>query len=480
MNHKMVRYIIGMILASEAAFMLLPVLICLFYGEYQTVPAFLYSMAATAVAALLLGIRKPENDTIFSKESFVSVSLGWILISVFGALPFCFSGAIPNLVDCIFETVSGFTTTGATIIDSVEILPKGILFWRAFTHWIGGMGVLVFLLILTQLSEGHSMYIMRAEVPGPSVGKLTPKARSNSLILYGIYTALTVIEAVILVAEGLPVFDSVTTAMSTAGTGGFGVRDAGIVVYGAAAEWTVGLFELLFGVNFNLYFLLLVRRFKQAFASEELKVYLGIIAVTTIAIACNVTPYYGTFAEAVRKAFFQVVSTITTTGFSGVSFMEWPMFSKTIILFLLFTGACAGSTAGGIKMSRLIITSKILYSSAHQMAHPHEVYSIKFEDKQVDKETRSFITIYMTTFFALLFLVTFIVMSCGYDLETSFTSVLSCFNNVGPAMGLIGHSGNYNFFSPLIKILLSMMMLIGRLEIFPILILFMPSTWKKH
>lgn len=480
MNHKMVRYIIGMILGSETVFMVLPLLVCLVYGEYSTALSFLYSMAASGAAALLFGIKRPENDMIFSKESFVSVALGWILISIFGALPFYFSGSIPHFVDCIFETVSGFTTTGATIIDSVEILPKGILFWRAFTHWIGGMGVLVFLLILTQLSEGHSMYIMRAEVPGPSVGKLTPKARSNSLILYGIYTALTVVEALFLLAEGLPVFDAVTTAMSTAGTGGFGVRDAGIVVYGAAAEWTVAIFEVLFGVNFNLYFLLLVRRFAQAFASEELKVYAGIITVSTLAIAVNVTSYYGTFGEAVRKAFFQVASTITTTGFSGVSFMEWPAFSKTIVLILLFTGACAGSTAGGIKLSRLIIVAKILYESARQLAHPHEVYSIKFEGKQVDKETRSFITVYMTTFFALLFLAVFVVMFRGYDLETSFSSVLSCFNNVGPAFGLIGHSGNYNLFNSFTKVLLSMMMLIGRLEIFPILLLFMPSTWKKH
>lgn len=480
MNYKMIRYIVAMILGSETVFMVLPLLVCLLYGEYSTALSFFYSMAASGAAALIFGIKKPENDMIFSKESFVSVSLGWILISIFGALPFYFCGSVPNFIDCIFETVSGFTTTGATIIDSVEILPKGILFWRAFTHWIGGMGVLVFLLILTQLSEGHSMYIMRAEVPGPSVGKLTPKARSNSMILYGIYTALTVIEAVILLAEGLPVFDAVTTAMSTAGTGGFGVRDAGIVVYGAAAEWTVALFELLFGINFNLYFLILVRRFSQAFASEELKVYAGIIAFSTLAIAIDVTAYYGTFGEAIRKAFFQVASTITTTGFSGVSFMEWPTFSKTIILILLFTGACAGSTAGGIKLSRLIIAAKILYESAHQLAHPREVYSVKFEGKQVDKETRSFVTIYMTTFFMLLFAVVFVVMLQGYDFETSFSSVLSCFNNVGPAFGQIGHGGNYNLFNPFTKVLLSVMMLVGRLEIFPILILFMPSTWKKH
>ena len=461
--------------------MVLPIFVCLCFRDYHDIMPFVYSIGLTLLAAVILGIKKPKNDVVFARESFISVSLGWLLLSFFGALPFYISGSIPNIIDCIFETVSGFTTTGATILNTVETLPKSILFWRAFTHWIGGMGVLVFLLMLTQISEGNAMYIMRAEVPGPSVGKLAPRMRSNSLILYGIYTALTVLEAVILTIEGQSVFDAVTNAMSTAGTGGFSVRDMGIAAYGSpAVEWTIAVFMLLFGINFNLYYLILFGRIKQVFASEELKVYTGIIAAATLTVGINVMNYYGSFGDSIRKAFFQVTSVISTTGFSNVEFMNWPQLSRAVILVLLFTGACAGSTAGGIKISRIIIMAKVVYRSIHQLAHPHEVSCIKFEGKVVDRETRSFVCTYMTTFFVILFLSTFAVMFQGHDFETSFSAMLSCFNNVGPALGLVGHSGNYNIFNDGIKLFMSLIMLVGRLEIFPMLILFMPSTWEKH
>ncbi len=461
--------------------MVLPIFVCLCFRDYHDIMPFVYSIGLTLLAAVVLGIKKPKNDVVFARESFISVSLGWLLLSFFGALPFYISGSIPNIIDCIFETVSGFTTTGATILNTVETLPKSILFWRAFTHWIGGMGVLVFLLMLTQISEGNAMYIMRAEVPGPSVGKLAPRMRSNSLILYGIYTALTVLEAVILTIEGQSVFDAVTNAMSTAGTGGFSVRDMGIAAYGSpAVEWTIAVFMLLFGINFNLYYLILFGRIKQVFASEELKVYTGIIAAATLTVGINVMNYYGSFGDSIRKAFFQVTSVISTTGFSNVEFMNWPQLSRAVILVLLFTGACAGSTAGGIKISRIIIMAKVVYRSIHQLAHPHEVSCIKFEGKVVDRETRSFVCTYMTTFFVILFLSTFAVMFQGHDFETSFSAMLSCFNNVGPALGLVGHSGNYNIFNDGIKLFMSLIMLVGRLEIFPMLILFMPSTWEKH
>ena len=461
--------------------MVLPIFVCLCFRDYHDIMPFVYSIGLTLLAAVVLGIKKPKNDVVFARESFISVSLGWLLLSFFGALPFYISGSIPNIIDCIFETVSGFTTTGATILNTVETLPKSILFWRAFTHWIGGMGVLVFLLMLTQISEGNAMYIMRAEVPGPSVGKLAPRMRSNSLILYGIYTALTVLEAVILTIEGQSVFDAVTNAMSTAGTGGFSVRDMGIAAYGSpAVEWTIAVFMLLFGINFNLYYLILFGRIKQVFASEELKVYTGIIATATLTVGINVMNYYGSFGDSIRKAFFQVTSVISTTGFSNVEFMNWPQLSRAVILVLLFTGACAGSTAGGIKISRIIIMAKVVYRSIHQLAHPHEVSCIKFEGKVVDRETRSFVCTYMTTFFVILFLSTFAVMFQGHDFETSFSAMLSCFNNVGPALGLVGHSGNYNIFNDGIKLFMSLIMLVGRLEIFPMLILFMPSTWEKH
>lgn len=461
--------------------MVLPIFICLCFRDYRDIMPFVCSIGLTLLAAVVLGIKKPKNDVVFARESFISVSLGWLLLSFFGALPFYISGSIPNIIDCIFETVSGFTTTGATILNTVETLPKSILFWRAFTHWIGGMGVLVFLLMLTQISEGNAMYIMRAEVPGPSVGKLAPRMRSNSLILYGIYTALTVLEAVILTIEGQSVFDAVTNAMSTAGTGGFSVRDMGIAAYGSpAVEWTIAVFMLLFGINFNLYYLILFGRIKQVFASEELRVYTGIIAAATLTVGINVMNYYGSFGDSIRKAFFQVTSVISTTGFSNVEFMNWPQLSRAVILVLLFTGACAGSTAGGIKISRIIIMAKVVYRSIHQLAHPHEVSCIKFEGKVVDRETRSFVCTYMTTFFVILFLSTFVTMFQGHDFETSFSAMLSCFNNVGPALGLVGHSGNYNIFGGGTKLLMSLIMLVGRLEIFPMLILFMPSTWEKH
>lgn len=461
--------------------MVLPIFLCLCFRDYHDIMPFVYSIGLTLLAAVVLGIKKPKNDVVFARESFISVSLGWLLLSFFGALPFYISGSIPNIIDCFFETVSGFTTTGATILNTVETLPKSILFWRAFTHWIGGMGVLVFLLMLTQISEGNAMYIMRAEVPGPSVGKLAPRMRSNSLILYGIYTALTVLEAVILTIEGQSVFDAVTNAMSTAGTGGFSVRDMGIAAYGSPAmEWTIAVFMLLFGINFNLYYLILFGRIKQVFASEELRVYTGIIAAATLTVGINVVNYYGSFGDSIRKAFFQVTSVISTTGFSNVEFMNWPQLSRAVILVLLFTGACAGSTAGGIKISRIIIMAKVVYRSIHQLAHPHEVSCIKFEGKVVDRETRSFVCTYMTTFFVILFLSTFVTMFQGHDFETSFSAMLSCFNNVGPALGLVGHSGNYNIFGGGTKLLMSLIMLVGRLEIFPMLILFMPSTWEKH
>lgn len=461
--------------------MVLPIFLCLCFRDYHDIMPFVYSIGLTLLAAVVLGIKKPKDDVVFARESFISVSLGWLLLSFFGALPFYISGSIPNIIDCFFETVSGFTTTGATILNTVETLPKSILFWRAFTHWIGGMGVLVFLLMLTQISEGNAMYIMRAEVPGPSVGKLAPRMRSNSLILYGIYTALTVLEAVILTIEGLSVFDAVTTAMSTAGTGGFSVRDMGIAAYDSpAVEWTIAVFMLLFGINFNLYYLILFGRIKQVFASEELRVYTGIIAAATLTVGINVMNYYGSFGDSIRKAFFQVTSVISTTGFSNVEFMNWPQLSRAVILVLLFTGACAGSTAGGIKISRIIIMAKVVYRSIHQLAHPHEVSCIKFEGKVVDRETRSFVCTYMTTFFVILFLSTFVTMFQGHDFETSFSAILSCFNNVGPALGLVGHSGNYNIFGGGTKLLMSLIMLVGRLEIFPMLILFMPSTWEKH
>ncbi|MBQ5356607.1 MAG: TrkH family potassium uptake protein, partial [Oscillospiraceae bacterium] len=419
MNYKMIRYIIGMILIAESAFMVLPMLVSVFYKEYDVLMPFVYSILAALAAGILFGLKKPKNDLVFARESYIAVAAGWIFVSFFGAMPFYLSGAIPSLIDALFETVSGFTTTGATILADVETLPKGILFWRAFTHWIGGMGIIMFLLMLTQFSEGHSLYIMRAEVPGPTVGKIAPKSSSNSLILYGIYSGLTIIEAILLLFGGMGVFDAVTTAMSTAGTGGFSVRNAGIAAYESAyIEWVVAIFMLIFGVNFNLYYLMLLRRFKIAFKSEELRVFLAIVAVCTVVMGISSAEYYGNFGVAVRKAFFQTTATISTTGFGGVEFMNWPALCHSIVLILLFMGACAGSTAGGLKLSRIIMTFKMLRKESHRLAHPHEVTTIKFEGKIIDKETRSFIMVYMSAFLAVLAVSSIAVMMMGHDYET--------------------------------------------------------------
>ncbi len=470
-----------MILMAESVFMILPLIVSVIYGEFDVIMPFVYSIMATFCVAAFFGLKKPKNDLVFARESYIAVAAGWIFVSFFGAMPFYLSGSIPSLIDAFFETVSGFTTTGATILEDVEILPKGILFWRAFTHWIGGMGIIMFLLMLTQFSEGHSLYIMRAEVPGPTVGKIAPKSSSNALILYGIYTGLTVIEAVLLLFGGIGVFDAVTTAMSTAGTGGFSVRNAGIAAYESAyVEWVVGFFMIVFGVNFNLYYLMLLRRFKIVFKSEELRVFLAIVAVSTVIMGINATEYYGDFGVAIRKAFFQTGAIISTTGFGGVEFMNWPMLCHSVILVLLFTGACAGSTAGGIKISRIIMMFKMLRKESHRLAHPHEITTIKFEGKIVDKETRSFIMVYISAFFAILAVASIVIMMMGHDYETSFSAVLSCFNNVGPALGEVGHGGVYNMFGVIEKLFLSLLMLTGRLEIFPMLILFMPSTWRRH
>ena len=481
MNYKMIRYIIGMILMAESVFMILPLLVSVIYGEFDVIMPFVYSIMATFCVAAFFGLKKPKNDLVFARESYIAVAAGWIFVSFFGAMPFYLSGSIPSLIDAFFETVSGFTTTGATILEDVEILPKGILFWRAFTHWIGGMGIIMFLLMLTQFSEGHSLYIMRAEVPGPTVGKIAPKSSSNAHILYGIYSGLTILETILLIFSGMGVFDAVTTAMSTAGTGGFSVRNVGIAAYESAyVEWVVGFFMIVFGVNFNLYYLMLLRRFKIVFKSEELRVFLAIVAVSTVIMGINATEYYGDFGVAIRKAFFQTGAIISTTGFGGVEFMNWPMLCHSVILVLLFTGACAGSTAGGIKISRIIMMFKMLRKESHRLAHPHEITTIKFEGKIVDKETRSFIMVYISAFFAILAVASIVIMMMRHDYETSFSAVLSCLNNVGPALGEVGHGGVYNMFGVIEKLFLSLLMLTGRLEIFPMLILFMPSTWRRH
>jgi len=356
-----------------------------------------------------------------------------------------------------------------------------ILFWRSFTHWIGGMGVLVFVMAIVSLSDGHSMYLMRAEVPGPSVGKLTPKSKSTAVILYAIYGGMTLLEIIFLVCGGMPLFDSIIHTMGTAGTGGFSMKNLSVGAYNNAyIDWVIAIFMVLFGVNFNLYYLIIIKQFKQALHSEELRVYLGLYAAAVALVTVNIMPLYNTFSNALRYAAFQVSSVMTTTGFSTADFDLWPNFSRTLLVFMMVIGACAGSTAGGLKVSRVIILVKSLVRSMDQMLHPHKVKSIKFEGRPVDNETRHGAAIYCTAYMFITVLATLMISVDGYDLETSLTAVVACFNNIGPGIGAVGPMGNYSIFSGFSKLVLSISMLLGRLEIFPLIMLFSPSIWRRN
>ena len=474
----MICRVLGLILLCLTALLVLPTVAGLCYGE--GVSHFLITMALSGTLGFLLTRVRPYSDVIYAKDGFVVVSLGWILMSMIGALPFVLSGDIPNYIDALFETVSGFTTTGASILEDVEGLSRGCMFWRSFTHWIGGMGVLVFILAVLPMSGEHSMHIMRAEVPGPTVGKLVPRARQTAKILYLIYVAMTVLEMLLLLLGGMSFYDALLHAFATAGTGGFSTRAASIAAFDSLyLEMVIAVFMVLFGVNFNLYFLLLIGRWKDALKSEELHWYLGIIAASVMAIALGISKMYGGFAAGLRHAFFYVASITSSTGFGTVDFVTWPEYCKWIIVMLMFCGACAGSTGGGIKTSRVIILFKNVACEIRQMIHPRTVTRVQLDGKRVDAAGLKAVSTFFTSFMLLLITGSFLVSLDGYDMATNFSAVLSSLSNIGPGMSLIGPTGNYNIFSYGSKLVLTVMMLIGRLEIFPILILFSPSTWKK-
>lgn len=480
MNKQMIKYILSVILRTEAALMLLPAIVAVIYKE-SSVWSFVIAAVITVVASFVLARKKPDNDVIFAREGFLVVALAWIVLSVFGAIPFVVSGAIPDPIDALFETVSGFSTTGSTVLSDVECLPKGILFWREFTHWIGGMGVLVFVLAIVSLSDGRSMYLMRAEMPGPSVGKLTPKSRSTSLILYGIYTALTVALMIFLFAGGMPLYDSIIHAVGTAGTGGFSIKNASIGAYDSAyIDWVITIFMLLFGINFNLYYLFIIKRFKQALKSEELYIFLGLFAVVTLVSSINILPIYENFGEALRRSAFHVASLMSTTGFSTTDYGQWPNFTKALLIFVMMIGGCAGSTSGGLKTSRIVIMVKSLFRSMDQMVHPHKIKVVHFEGRPVDSDLRHSITTYLTTYMGLLVISTLVLTAGNFDFETSLTTAISCLGNVGPYFGTIGPMGNCSVFNGFEKLFLSLCMLVGRLEIFPMILLFSPAVWRKN
>lgn len=478
MNYKMIGYVLSKVLMIEAGLMILPLLCSIIYGE-SVAWAFLLTMVLLNITAVIMGYKQPKNTVIYAKEGFVIVALAWVLMSAFGTIPFVVTGTIPNPIDAFFEVVSGFTTTGASILTDIEVVSKGLLFWRSFTHWIGGMGVLVFILAILPLSKNNNMHIMRAEVPGPSVGKLVPKMRDTAVILYKIYLAMTIIEIIILCICGMPLFDSILHSFGTAGTGGFGIKNSSIGYYNSPIiDVVIGTFMILFGINFNIFYYILIGKHRDAFGSEELRCYLGIILVAVVLIAINITPYYGSILEALRYAYFQVASIITTTGYSTVNYDLWPEFSKTVIILLMFTGACAGSTGGGIKIGRIITLVKQQIKEIYRMVHPRTVTALRLDGKSVDKDMLIGIQVFFVMFMFILVLGTLLISLDGYDFTTNFTAVLSCISNIGPGLNLVGPAANFSLFSDLSTFILSFIMLAGRLELFPLLILFIPSLYK--
>lgn len=479
MNYKMVLKTVGRLLLAEAALLCLPLLVSLYYKE-NLFHIYLTVIGLLICSGVLMNLPKPQKRTIYAREGFAIVSLSWIFLSFFGALPFFFSGAIPSFINALFETVSGFTTTGSSILTDIEAIPKSLLFWRAFTHWIGGMGIIVFVLAFLPQKDMQSMHIMRAEVPGPSVGKLVSKTMVTARILYIIYTVMTAAEIIALLLCDLPLFDSVTTAFATAGTGGFSVKNASIAAYNnLGAEIVISAFMLLFGVNFNLFYLFIVKQFKRVFKSEELWIYIGIVAVSIGIIAVDIIPIVDSFGDALRQSGFQVASVITTTGFITADFNNWPTLSQFIIILLMFTGACAGSTGGGLKVGRVIILVKSGIRELQRAINPRRVKSIRLDGQVIEKSTSNAACVYFLIYILLMVISIFIVSFNGFDITTTVTSVITCINNVGPGLSAVGPVENFSDFSVISKIVLMADMLIGRLEIFPMIILFLPNTWKK-
>ena len=479
MNYSMIFFIIGWVFLIEAALMAPSALVALLYAEQS-----IWAFAAAIGLCLLLGVplvrRQPANKVFYAKEGCVTVALSWIVMSLMGALPFVFSGVIPSIVDAMFETVSGFTTTGASILKDVEVLPRCMLFWRSFTHWIGGMGVLVFLLCLLPMSGGgYSMNLMKAESPGPSVSKLVPKVRSTAKLLYGLYVALSLLELALLLLGSMPLFDALCTTFGTAGTGGFGIKNSSIGEYSAYIQSIVTIFMILFGINFNVYFLLYMRKPKEAFRCEEAGWYLAIIAVSTLIITVFIRNSFPDLVTAFRHAAFQVGSIITTTGFSTVDFNVWPAVPRAILVLLMFIGACAGSTGGGIKVSRIVLLFRTMTREIGQIIHPHMVKKLKFEGRVVGQEVLRSVNAFMVAYVLIFAVSTLFVCLDGFDLVTSFTAVAATLNNIGPGLEMVGPIGNFSCFSDLSKIVLIFDMLAGRLEIFPLLVLFFRDTWKK-
>ncbi|MBE5946218.1 MAG: TrkH family potassium uptake protein [Lachnospiraceae bacterium] len=476
MNYSVVRYILGWIMVVEAAFMLLPCVVALIYKEVAGY-SFLWVLLGSAFVGGLMVIKKPKDMNIYIREGFVTVALSWMIMSVVGCLPFILNGDIPSFTDALFETISGFTTTGATILSDVETLSWCSLFWRSFTHWIGGMGVLVFLLAIVPMAGGSNMNLMKAESPGPSVDKIVPKVRYNALILYGIYIVLTIIEVIFLLVGGMSFFESLTTAFSTAGTGGFGIRNDSLASMSPYIQWVVTVFMILFGVNFGVYFLLLTKKFKQAFKHEEARNYILIIVVSSLIIFANIYDSFASGKDAIRHAFFQVASLMTTTGFMSTDFDLWPVMCHTVLLVVMFIGACAGSTGGGIKVSRFVIWIKTVFKEITSFLHPRSVKKVAVDGKVVEHETIRATNVFLVTYILIFVTSLFLITIDNKDLVTNFSSVAATINNVGPGLNMVGPTQNFGHFSGFSKYVFMFDMLVGRLELFPVLLLFCPSVW---
>ncbi|WP_130838158.1 TrkH family potassium uptake protein [Lachnoclostridium sp. Marseille-P6806] len=484
MNFKLMGRIIAYILAIEAVFMVPAEFVALYFHEYPAAKALTLTMVIllTAVGALFLATRGTSRK-FHAKDGLVCVGVGWILLSAFGALPFVISGEIPNYIDALFETVSGFTTTGASILTDVEAMSHGLLYWRSFTHWVGGMGVLVFMLAIVPLSgrnSGFTLHLLRAESPGPNVGKIVPRMRETAEILYIIYIVLTVLDVVLLLAGGMPVFDAVCTAFGTAGTGGFGIRGDSIASYSPYLQGVCTVFMILFGVNFTCYYLLLRREWREVLRDEELRCYVVIILASIALITWNVHGSFDSLLSAGHHAAFTVASIITTTGFATKDFSQWPTFSKAILLFLMFVGACAGSTGGGIKVSRVLLLFKGLRRNIHQVLHPQRMQSIRVNRQNMSEQVMANTNAYLSAYVVILIL-SFLVISLESDFsfESNFSAVMCTFNNIGPGLDQVGPASNFHAYGVLSKLVLIGDMLLGRLEIFPILVLFSKSTWRR-
>ena len=481
MNYAIVFRLLGYILMIEGTLLLLPAVTSLIYAEWAVMGVFLLTAAISAALGFALRTIKPRSKVFYMREGFAATALSWITISIMGAVPFVLTGCIPNPVDAMFETVSGFTTTGASILPGVEGLPNGILFWRSFTHWIGGMGVLVFLLSLLPLTGGSHVNLMKAESPGPSVGKLVPKVRQTAKYLYIIYFALTMIEVIFLLFGGMNLFEALTTSFGTAGTGGFAIWNDGFVSVSPYNQWVVTIFMLLFGVNFGFYFLILTGKLRDALKFEEVRIYFIIVIAAAVFIFINLR-HFALYApaEGIRQAFFQVASIITTTGFASADFNLWPETSRTILVLLMFIGACAGSTGGGIKVSRFIIACKSFIKEIISYLHPRSVKKIKIEGKPLEHETLRATNVYFMTYMVIFAVSVLLVSIENKDLVTNFAAVAATFNNIGPGLSLVGPMANFGHFTDFTKYILMFDMLAGRLEIFPMMLLFCPAVWKRR